>query len=1072
MNTPSPSPAPKRRFRWRRTSSILLAIGVVFIALGFFGLPPIVRTQAEKRLSAYFQRPVKIDRVRIDPLRLSAQIDGLAIGDGQGGTFVGWRRLYVNFDLLARFTGAWTFEEIELDGFTASISRDAKGVLNFADVIDRASAAPKVKNEKDRRGPSLAIDQLIVRSAQVQFRDISQGTPFATDVGPVTFTLRRFRTKGDATAPHAFSAVTEAGETVTWSGSLSLDPIRSVGEFTVSNVSLAKYAPYYQDHVNAVLRRGTLSVGGRYEAEYADRTPALKLIDGGVTIRDLQVSPRNSAEPRIVLNEIALSGIQADLATQQATVDRIFVNGGRIAIDRTKEGIDLLSLFAVADIGAPRPLATKPAPTYPPTPPAGSAPLPPAPSPPVTGPASVAPQLTLNEFAVEGLAVAFTDRTLPDPAFVEIERVSLALKGLKSHALAQPSALEAKIVLAGGGELAATGTVTPQPLEATLALKVSGLPLSLGSPYLESASGVSVAKGTLAIEGDFALVGGAATFTGRTAIEEFAALNSKSKETLAGWSSLDLRGIKVVSNPLSAAVEEIVWSDLVAHAVIQPDGKLNLTSVATPTGGSAQPGLPGATPPPPSAKTTPAAQKATAPLPPLSIGKIVFERARFTFADRSIQPVVESTLSKLEGTISGLSSTNVARGDVQLKGVVNETALVEIGGRLNPLGTPAFADVKIDFKNMELSPLAPYVAKYVGYSLERGALSLAIQFKLNERKIDSSDVATLDQFTLGEKNDSPDAVKLPITLAIALLKDRSGRIVIDVPIQGSLDDPNFRIGRVVWRVLGNLIAKAATSPFALLGSMFGGGGEELAFQAFAAGEAVPLEGEAKKLATVTQALANRPALRLDLAGSFDPVADRAALQRIEVENRLRTAAGQERREGSPSTPGELVLTDADRARLLAKLYAAAFPESVVGGNAQASSSAESAATAPPMAQARPPEKEGGFLQRVRRFFFRRDGEANSATGSSPTPAATVTAGKGDEATGALSVPTPSPLSIQEMTDRLAEKIAIDENELKRLASTRAQRVRAQLLQSGELTPERIFVVTPVSTGSRVELRLK
>ncbi|MBP7143409.1 MAG: DUF748 domain-containing protein, partial [Opitutaceae bacterium] len=395
---------------------------------------------------------------------------------------------------------------------------------------------------------------------------------------------------------------------------------------------------------------------------------------------------------------------------------------------------------------------------------------------------------------------------------------------------------------------------------------------------------------------------------------------------------------------------------------------------------------------------------------------------------------------------------------IQLKGVVNDIAPVEISGQLNPLGSPATADVKLDFKDIELSPLGPYIAKYTGHTFEKGALSLAIGFKLDNRTIDSSDVVTLEQFTLGESNGSADALKLPITLAIALLKDSSGQIVIDVPVQGSLDDPSFRIGRVVWRVISNLLAKAATSPFALLGSMFGGGGEELAFQKFEPGVTTPLDSESGKLATVAKALANRPSLKLDLAGGFDPVADRIALQRARVESEIRSEfSGVRDTVADTQVGGDTVMSQANRDLTVARLFAAAFPDLV-------SPAPEPVAPQPAPAVEESP-RSPGFIARVRRFFSGSGQEAppqpqsTAVTAASPSPAPTP------------AFPAPS-FTTDEMITRLADRIAIGENDLFTLANARAQHLRGALLQSGEVAPERVFVVSPVATGSRVELRLK
>ncbi len=1042
----------------------------VYVLFGFFGAPPIIRSQAEKRLSAELNRPVKILKVRFNPLTLSLEIAGFQVGDGQGGEFVGWQRLFANFDPLKRLLGAWTFKEIDLEGFQAVVLRDASGRLNFADLIEKARTRPADSDKKKRRPPPLAIERLGVHGARVQFQDASLSTPFTTDIGPVTFALLHLQTTGDATAPHSFSATTEAGETLTWQGSLELEPLKSVGDFTLTQLSLAKYAPYYQDYVGFALRNGVLTVKGRYEAEFTAGTPQARLSEGELTLRGLELSAREATDPRVTLSAIDVTGIQADLGKREGTIDRVLLTGGRLFADRSPDGtIDLLTLFSppAARPSAPPPSASTPA--------TGASPA-------ASGASPSKPwTFTLNEAAVEQLALALTDRTLEKPALIGIVDLKATISSVKSDALDQPSAVEMRFGLDGGGDVSATGTLAVKPLGGKLALALTQLPLALANPYVQSALPLNIDKGAVTLTGEVTLADGGLTFAGQTHVDDFSLVDDGTREPVAGWTRLAVDGVQASSRPLKADIGTITWQDLSAHAVIEKDGRLNLLSFGgapakadAPAHAPAEspapaPDTPDASPPAGAPPTPPPASTGDkAPLPPITVGKITFEQARFTFRDRSVQPAVEADISKFGGTIAGLSSTEMGRGDVQLKGVVNDTAPVEITGKLNPLGASPSADVQLDFKDIELSPFAPYVAKYAGYALERGALTVDVDFTLNNRTIESSDVITLDQFTLGEKTDSPDALKAPITLAIALLKDSSGRIVIDVPVQGSLDDPNFRIGRVVMRVIGNLLAKAATSPFALLGSMFGGGGEDLAFQTFAAGEVTPLESEAPKLETVTKALANRPALRLDLAGSYDAVTDRAALQRMELESQIRARARENRQQvpssasASPaSADGEIVIGDEDRARILSGLLVAAFPE--LAPPAPPPAAETSAVAVPPV---RPADSDGSIFQRVRRLFSNAD-EPSSSTASSP-PQASAT----DPAEPPIAAPQVPALSVEEMTARLTETITIDDESLRRLATTRAQRIRAHLLQAGDIAPERIFVVAPLATGSRVELRLK
>ena len=202
---------------------------------------------------------------------------------------------------------------------------------------------------------------------------------------------------------------------------------------------------------------------------------------------------------------------------------------------------------------------------------------------------------------------------------------------------------------------------------------------------------------------------------------------------------------------------------------------------------------------------------------------------------------------------------------------------------------------------MDLTPTSPYAGKYAGYGIAEGKLNLDLDYHLVGKKLISKNVITLDRFTFGDQVNSPDATHLPVRLAVAILKDRDGKIVLDVPIQGSLDDPKFRIGKVVSRAVVNILEKVATSPFSLLGAAFGGG-EDLGWQDFAAGRAeLTRRTDKNRLDTLVKALDARPALKLEISGSIDPDGDREGLQRAALDQEIRARLWKKLRRSEQAT---------------------------------------------------------------------------------------------------------------------------------------------------------------------------
>ena len=1079
----SPSP-------WRRFRKTFIAVGVLvaLVLFGFFGLPPIVKAQAIKQLSARLGREVTIEKIRINPLVLSATIEGFAIAEADvaAGAFTGWRRFYANFDSWSVFVGEIRFQEIALDGFHARVALDGQGEFNFADILAKVAAdaaasaageaakdsADERENTADAKPLALAIRALDVTDARVTFDDGSRKRPFSTVAGPLTFSLREFRTVGDPNAPYRFEAVTAAGERLAWQGTVSADPVKSQGELTLANIDLARLSPYYHELVTGELRSAFVDVSGRYTFELKDGAPALTLADGAFTLRDVRLGAPGVEADAFALRRLAVTGVSADSVALSAAVGKVAIEGVRVNAVRDAQGIDLVRLITPVVSASTTGAATSSAPAASATGSAAGA-----------TPAAALPKVTLGEFALSDVQVQVVDLTTPRRAEHRIEDITLSLRDIDSTDLAKALPFSLEVKLPEDGRVTLSGEAAAQPLAATLDLAVERVSFANASPYVEPFINIRLAGGVIRAQGRATLRDGVAGYAGDFGIGEFRTLDGKLAEDFVKWTDFAITGIRATSAPLAFHADEIRFVEPSATVRVEADGTLSISQAASPAGAT---GIGDAAPD--AAADSTSSSGATAPMPNVSIGAFAFERAAFRFEDRSIKPAARGGLTDFTGSIKGLSSEALGRADVDLRGKVDGVAPVAITGKLNPLGIPAFVDLKVSFQNIDLQPGAgPYVGKFVGRTLARGNLDVAVTAKLADRKVDAANVVTLDQFYLGEKTNSPDATKLPVGLALALLRDTQGKIVIDIPVKGSLDDPEFKIGRVVVRVLVNILTKAATSPFSLLGAAFGGGGDELGWQDFAAGSAEIDSAGIQKLGTVAKALNARPALSLDIVGAHDPVADRDALRRVALDTRVRALAWETRRAVDVNTPPpeELVITPELRAGMVARLYAEAFPLAP-GELAPRVVIGDGAPTVPlvpatggmispfdPPAGAVAPRRQVGRLPKY--GGVARD-EPGATANAAPAPVAAEPAQpEAVAATPALDEngqPIAPTISLADMEARLAERIDIPDTELASLADARAQAIRAWLLETGKVAGERVFLAPSAATGRRVNLNLK
>jgi len=490
--------------------------------------------------------------------------------------------------------------------------------------------------------------------------------------------------------------------------------------------------------------------------------------------------------------------------------------------------------------------------------------------------------------------------------------------------------LDASLTINRKGRLAVAGEVAWFPMRADVTLALADLdllplqPLFADRVNLRVTQAVLGAKGRLRIarEPGAALQGG---FQGEVALARVASVDAVNAADFVNWDALQVRGLDLQLAPLAVHIDEIALRKFFARVIVSPEGRLNLQDVLRGSS-DAQRSLTDSAPAraDPTALAAPVvtAAAAGAASPPISVGRILVAGGHVRFTDNFIRPRYSAELVDLAGSVTGLSSAPDSAAVVDLRGKVNDAPLL-IGGRINPLRRDLSLDVKASVHDMELAPLSPYSAKYAGYRIERGKMSFDVAYQLENRQLKAGNRLVLDQLRFGEKVDSATATTLPVQFAIALLKDRNGVIDIDLPVGGSLDDPDFSVAGVIGRVLINLITKAVTAPFALLGGIFGGGSEELAWLDFPAGSASLTPAVEAKLKSVAGALVERPGLKLDITGGADPLVDREALRGVRVDAAVRRLMRQDLAARGVLADGtDAAVAPEEYAGLLARLYAA------------------------------------------------------------------------------------------------------------------------------------------------------
>jgi hypothetical protein len=851
---------------------VLLALVGGYAAFGFLAVPRLVQGAVVDGLREEFGRESSLGEVRFNPFQLRLVARDFEVHDDEGTRTLGFGLLDVDFALSSLWRRAWTFASIRVEQPYARLIQFEDGSLNLGRLFASRDAAPEPAGAGEL--PRLRIGRFELDQGQVDFEDRVRTEPFLASFRPITFSLDDFHTEGAGNA-FRLSATGHRGARFDFDGAFAVKPLGSRGRIVITHLPATQVGAYLGELLPVSLADGVIELDLGYDLAVAEAG-----VTGTVDLPRLEVRELATLAPGSEIPwraaRIALRESRVDLAARSIRVGDVEVSGALLPLARTSAGLDLPGLMpatgAAPEASVDEPVATQAADD---SPPAGAG-------------AEPEWRVAIARVALLDAVLPFEDRTLTPAASLELRVPSLTAEGL-TWPLAGALPVTLELQSSAGGTVTARGAVTPEPLAADLAIVLQDLSLAPAQPYIAAQSDLLLDAGSLAGNLQFKLEPGQdAPFAvkGDLRVDGLRSRDRLLEQDFARWRSLELNGLTYASAPASLGIREIVAREPWLKLVLGANGVTNIEAVLDPAGAArkaeriaAERAAGGRAREADDVSAGDAAAVATpqAPGMRMRIGKLRIVDGATHFADFTVEPNFAVAAEQLDGTITGLSSDLDSRARVELAGKVDRYAPVTVTGEVNYLAAESFTDLTARFENIELSTFNPYSGKFAGYIIDKGKLSVLTHYRVEDGRLDAEHKIRVDQLELGGKVDSPDAISLPLKLAIALLKDRNGVIDLDLPVSGSVDDPSFRIGPIIWKMFVNLLGKIVTAPFALIGSLFGGG-EELSFLDFAPGSAELDAANRAKLESLKTGLVERPALRLDIPAAADPAADRMALE--------------------------------------------------------------------------------------------------------------------------------------------------------------------------------------------------
>lgn len=932
-------------------AGILAVLALGYALAGALLLPWLVKRELPAVAAEKWNARARVAEVGFNPFTLRLRATGFTLEEKSGRPLLSVREAHADFEWRSLARRAVVLSELRVVEPVATVEISKEGRLNFAAL----GGAPR-KSPEQPGLPAVDLGNVTVENGRIDFEDRREG--YKNRFERLSLKLSSVSTMTSDKGPYDLVAQTPDGGKLRWKGEVSITPLALTGTLVLDDAVLEQLNPYLRAHFDGHIASGRARVELPHRFALSDGKPQIEVKGATLAVRDFALVARGAGQPQVKLKGATLTVERVVLAVQgagepqqaevkgaalaledlalaaqgaqapYATVARLAIAG--VDADQRARRLRVKSLRAAGyNLVSRRDAAGG---LHPPR-------LLPALR---EGAREAAWQFVVGEVDLSGGSISLADEGMG--ITLALEKVAAKAAELTSDT-GRPLAFDVTADLAGGGRLAARGKAVPANAALEARVEASGIPVALLQPLLARHANVKIRSGVLALAGDLTTGGDTKTRRGKsaklvyagTAALENVALQDGAGAPLAEWKSLHTKSLRLSVAPNLARIDELRLTAPKARLEIEPGGTTNLGRLF-PGGGEAGASAPAAERAPAERSRKPAPvprEEAAEPAVgaeserpddvgafPIRVRRVQVEKGTLDFSDRTLSPNFRAVIQDLAGTVNGLSTDRNTRSQLALEGRVDEHGYARVSGTLNAFAPRSRTNVRMQFRNIELAGVSPYTIKFAGYRVATGRLTLDLNYRVRDNRLEGDNHVVLDNFTLGERVGEGASPGLPLEMAVSLLKDENGRIDLAIPISGSLDDPDFKLGDVFWKALGTILGNIIAAPFRALGRLFGGGAEQLASIAFEPGESRLLPPEREKFARIAEGLAKRPDLKVVIPARYDAGADSRALKREALRRELGKRAGFEIAEEDPAAP--VSLDDRRVRRALRELYAQRF----------------------------------------------------------------------------------------------------------------------------------------------------
>lgn len=883
---------------------LLIVVGVLaglvglYAGCGFYLLPHLAREQLPVFLSELSGQSVQLQDAHFDPFELTADLHGFMLSTTADKPVLSFAKLAVDIDVIESLKQkTLILASVELLKPVVNIERNPKGNFNFEAIKDQfVQAEPESKPETDNSMPLVQISRVSLEQGQIHWQDAVSGQEVSETLDALTVSVTDFTTRPDAEIAVAMGFSFASGGVLDWQGTINLSGLGSKGHFKLDDLKLRKvWSMYLQELMPLEITDGLLTLQADYDFNANDKNEFAVIIDqASLELKQLELTEKNNSDHLIKVPVISAKGVEFDLQTQKIRIASLNSRDADIKAWLQSNGqINYQALFgAEAETTQQQPAAEE-----------------------QTG---TPWQFDLDQVSLNNYQLEFTDKTIPKPTPIVLSGLNLQLTGYRTQDASKlPLKFETRINQ--NGSLKLDGDLSLTPFSANLALDLKAIKLKTFQTYLDPYLKLDLVDGEINTRGNLQLISSeelGVNYQGDATIENLVTRDKVKNQDFVKWSSLELKQMVLDVPKQDFKFAGVTFNQPYVRFMIKKDGTNNFNDIVV-THATA-------------AKTKPVSEKIAktdkTPQVVITIGKVEFNNGQSDFADYSLILPFVVKMNDLNGEIDGFISNSDATTKLKLQGKVHDLAPVKISGNYD--FNNGDSDIVLKFSHLPLPLITPYMAEFAGYTIEKGQMTLDLKYTIQHGQLSAQNKIFIDQLQLGEKVENPKAVSMPLELGIALLKDSDGKINLDFPITGSLEDPQFSVGSLVTDVFVNLITKAVTSPFKALASLFDSDAD-LSTVSFAAGGNELTADEHTKLDQIATALAAKPELVLEVKGMAYENQDWPVMRFDAVKEILKKMkSGELRDKGQKILSDYIELSDEEYKRLLAKFYSEVFPANI------------------------------------------------------------------------------------------------------------------------------------------------